>query len=247
LYRVLLVDDEPPALEGLQIMIPWEKEGFTVCGQCLDGAAALEAVKADTPDLIVTDLYMPGIGGIELMKKARDHGYQGAFVVVSGHQEFTLAREAMSFRVAGYLLKPLDPEEAVQTLTEVRLFLKENEVHSGAGGSESNRLFQAMRASVEVHFAQDISLLALGRELNHDPAYLGRVFRRETGQAFRPWLNEYRLNRAAERIRAEKTPIHRIAREAGYVKYAYFLEKFKQRFGVNPEEYRRSDKRALFE
>ena len=242
MYRVLLVDDEPPALEGLQIMIPWEREGFCVCGQCLDGATALEAVKADAPDLIVTDLYMPGIGGIELMSRARDHGYQGAFVVVSGHQEFALAREAMRFKVAGYLLKPLDPEEAAQALCEVRLFLKENEQHSEVGGSESNRLYKAMRAYIAAHFASDVSLASIGQALNHDPAYLGRVFRRETGQAFRPWLNEYRLSRAAERIRAEKTPIHHIAREAGYVKYAYFLEKFKQRFGVNPEEYRRNDK-----
>lgn len=242
MYRVLLVDDEPPALEGLQIMIPWEREGFTVCGKCLDGAAALAAIQADAPDLTVTDLYMPGIGGIELMKRARDEGYQGAFVVVSGHQEFKLAREAMRFHVAGYLLKPLDPEEAVQTLHEVRRFLGEGGPGPGAGQSDRQRLSQAVRAYIQAHYTEELSLLALGRELNHDPAYLGRVFRRETGQGFRQWLNGYRLFRAAERIRAEKTPIHRIAKETGYVKYAYFLEKFKEHYGVNPEEYRRNDK-----
>lgn len=240
MYCVMLVDDEPRSLEGMTLLIDWEAEGFRICAQCANGRQALALLPTAQPDLIVTDLYMPEMGGLDLMKAARQAGYTGQFMILSGHPEFSLAREAMSLGVAGYLLKPPDAQEAADTLREVRQALLVRQSMQPPSEAEPEASLAArIHEYIAAHFAQDISLGSMGQALNHNPAYLGRLFQREMGENFRPWLHAYRLDRAAERLRSEAISAYVIAGEVGYLKYAYFLEKFKQRFGMTPERYRK--------
>ena len=118
--RVMLVDDEPLALEGLALLIDWSKEGFMICASCDSGHSALELLSAARPHLIVTDINMRNMNGLQLMAAARERGYDGAFLVVSGYSDFEYAQQAMRFSVAGYLLKPIDPREASDVLEHVR-------------------------------------------------------------------------------------------------------------------------------
>ncbi|MEG0901759.1 MAG: response regulator, partial [Clostridia bacterium] len=120
MLRVMLVDDEPMALEGLELLIDWRTEGFEICASCNGGVAALAELDAARPDLIVTDIRMPQVDGLELMRLAKERGYTGQFVVVSGYGEFNYAQQALLLGVAGYLLKPLDSSETVDVLEHVR-------------------------------------------------------------------------------------------------------------------------------
>jgi two-component system response regulator YesN len=128
MLRVMFVDDEPMALEGLAIIIDWKKEGFTVCASCKSGTEALESLSSTKPHLIMTDIRMPDMDGLSLMSAARARGYEGAFIVVSGYSEFEYAKKAMRIGVAGYLLKPIDPFEASQALEQVRKELIDKEL-----------------------------------------------------------------------------------------------------------------------
>lgn len=120
MLRVMLVDDEPLALEGLELLIDWQKEGFAVCAACGSGREALALWAEARPHLIVTDIRMADMDGMRLMERARAAGYTGAFLIVSGYGDFEYAKEAMRLGVAGYLLKPIDPGEAAQVLERVR-------------------------------------------------------------------------------------------------------------------------------
>jgi two-component system response regulator YesN len=120
MLRVMFVDDEPMALEGLALLIDWKKEGFAICASCKSGAEALKSLPNAKPHLIMTDIRMQDMDGLTLMSEAREHGYEGAFIVVSGYSEFEYAKKAMRIGVAGYLLKPIDPFEASQALEQVR-------------------------------------------------------------------------------------------------------------------------------
>lgn len=119
MFRVLLADDEVLALEGLQTLIDWNKCGFEVAAVARDGAQALEQLRKVQPDLVVTDLYMPLLDGLGLMEAARQEGYTGEFLIVSGYSEFSYAHRALSLKAAGYLLKPIDTEEAEKVVRSV--------------------------------------------------------------------------------------------------------------------------------
>lgn len=125
MFKVLLVDDEPMALEALKIVADWEELGFTICGECGNGDEALKKIKDMKPDLVVTDLKMPGMGGLELIKKVtEDVSPDTIFIIVSGYDEFDYAKKAMQYGIRYYLLKPVFKNEFSEVLVEIADQLK---------------------------------------------------------------------------------------------------------------------------
>ncbi len=120
MFKVMLIDDEPLALEGLETLIDWKAQGFAVVAKCRDGMDAMSTIDSATPDLIVTDIYMPGPDGIALMAQLRARGYDGEFLIVSGYGEFEKARKALHMGASGYILKPVEPDEAAAAIATAR-------------------------------------------------------------------------------------------------------------------------------
>jgi two-component system, response regulator YesN len=120
MYRVVLADDETIALEGLRMLTDWEELGFEICGVCENGEDALSAVTECSPDLVVTDIRMPGIDGLELIRRVRQLDIQQPiFIVLSGYAEFEYARTALRYGVRHYMLKPVMDTEWDKVLAEV--------------------------------------------------------------------------------------------------------------------------------
>lgn len=142
MYSVLLVDDEPWAIEGLQMFVDWEGLGFRICGVCENGAEALSAARELMPDVIVTDIRMPQMDGLELIGQL--HGEREApveFVVLSAYSEFAFAKRAMQLGVHHYLLKPVIEEEAAEVLSQIRMRLDTRRTFrrkEGGGGEEAS-------------------------------------------------------------------------------------------------------------
>ncbi|PYG89179.1 two-component system response regulator YesN [Ruminiclostridium sufflavum DSM 19573] len=112
MLKVLLVDDEPYMLEGLRVMIDWKSYGFNICGEASNGEDALEIIKMSDPDLIITDIRMPRMDGLELIRTACEKLRSTAkFVILSGYDDFNYAKQAMMYKIKNYLLKPLDDDE----------------------------------------------------------------------------------------------------------------------------------------
>ncbi|MCM3630747.1 response regulator [Paenibacillus glycanilyticus] len=126
MYRVLLVDDEPFAIEGLQLLIDWEKNGFEVEAVCGDGEEAARLIRESKPDLVVTDIRMPFMDGLELITQMRLEGHkQTKFVVMSGYSDFEYARRALHLGVSHYLTKPIMSDEADEVLESLNKVLGE--------------------------------------------------------------------------------------------------------------------------
>nr|WP_145406152.1 response regulator [Paenibacillus xylanexedens] len=126
MYKVLLVDDEPFAIEGLQLLIDWRKFGFEINGVCANGEEAVEAIRTSKPDLVVTDIHMPAMNGLELIEEARRQGYDSTmFVITSGYSDFNYARQAIRLGVSNYLTKPVDTVEADDMLERLAYELKQ--------------------------------------------------------------------------------------------------------------------------
>lgn len=120
-YKVLLVDDEPPIREGISESIDWNGLGFELAGACADGMEALEFIKKSPPDVLLTDICMPYLNGIELAKYVYENHYKDIkTILITGFQEFDYAQKALRFKVSEYVLKPVTPAELTKTLLKVR-------------------------------------------------------------------------------------------------------------------------------
>ena len=120
MIKVLIIDDEPSIRIGLEHMIPWIDLGFNVIGVGVNGIDGLEKIETLNPDLVILDMEMPGLNGIDVLKKAKSKGYKFKSIVLTGYSEFKYAKECISLDVHSYLLKPLDEDELIQNLKEIK-------------------------------------------------------------------------------------------------------------------------------
>ncbi|PZD93043.1 DNA-binding response regulator [Paenibacillus sambharensis] len=125
MYNVLLVDDERIILEGIASVVEWDKHGTRLAGKAVDGREAQQMIEHNPPDIVITDIRMPEMTGIELIAWAKDK-YPGiVFIILSGHEEFSSAQTAMKFGVRHYLLKPCSEQQIMQVLGEAVAELNE--------------------------------------------------------------------------------------------------------------------------
>lgn len=120
MYKLYLLDDEPFILEGLKYIIDWEEYGFNVVGTSSNGEDGFNFIKNEDVDLIITDIMMPKMTGLELISNLKKINHNAKFIVLSAFQEFQYAKEAISMGAENYLTKPIDEEELIQTIEEVK-------------------------------------------------------------------------------------------------------------------------------
>lgn len=116
MYKLLLVDDEPIIREGLERMIDWEKLNLKMTASCPNAIAALDSMTDDMPDILLTDIRLPGMTGLELVQRAVALHPMLQCIVPSGYDTFQYAQEALKYGVIEYLLKPCDQEELENAL-----------------------------------------------------------------------------------------------------------------------------------
>ncbi|MGN1187174.1 MAG: response regulator [Lachnospiraceae bacterium] len=129
---VLIADDEKNIREGIKCIIDWEALGFTVCGEAGNGEEALKQIMALRPGLVLLDIKMPKLSGLEVVENAREQGYNGKFLILSGFSDFKYAQTAIRLGVDNYITKPIDEDElveAVRRIGEEIKTAKENESH----------------------------------------------------------------------------------------------------------------------
>src|SRR5690554_4350705 len=119
MYRVLLVDDERIIIEGISSIIDWGSYGTELIGTARNGLEAYEFIVMHEPDIVITDIRMPGMDGLQLVQKVRENDHHVQFIMLSGFGEFDYARKAMRYGVKHYLLKPCNEQLITQALTEV--------------------------------------------------------------------------------------------------------------------------------
>jgi len=119
MYNVLIVDDEENIREGLIKIIHWEDYGFEICGEAENGYKALQMIEKHRPTIVLTDIRMPEMNGIELLQNIQKTSAKTRTVVISGYDDFDYVRNAMRYGAINYLLKPIDIDELTNTIVEV--------------------------------------------------------------------------------------------------------------------------------
>lgn len=127
---LLIADDESSIRMGLKCIVDWNELGFTICGEAANGEEALARILALNPSLVLLDVKMPKMHGTEVIRRAREAGFQGKCIILSGYSDFKYAQEAIKSGVRFYLTKPIDEDELYQTVSEIKQELAEEKQHS---------------------------------------------------------------------------------------------------------------------
>lgn len=123
MIRVMIVDDEPYIRQGLRILIDWEYHGFVVCQEAANGLEAVKLMRNSEIDLVITDIKMPKMDGLELIEYTRKHISKNIrFIILSGFYEFEYAKKAIKYDVADYVLKPVQKDELIKVLNDYKEF-----------------------------------------------------------------------------------------------------------------------------
>lgn len=120
MLRTVIIDDEELIRRGLEVTIPWEELGFEIVGFASDGEQAIEVLKDTMPDVIITDIRMPFMTGLELIEFIKPLLPNAYIVIISGHDEFHYAQKALQFGVYDFILKPFDLDHLVKTLKKIK-------------------------------------------------------------------------------------------------------------------------------
>ncbi len=156
MFKVFLVDDEELVIKSLIASVNWNEYGYEVVGYALSGTEAFEAITRIKPDVVFTDIRMPGMSGLELIKKVKEAGSRALVILISGYAEFAFAQKAINYGAFGYCLKPFDDDEIAgylnkatailedrQSSSETKIldFIEENNVQAQDGLRKALKLF----------------------------------------------------------------------------------------------------------
>lgn len=380
MIKVMIVDDEPFIRQGLRILIDWEKYGYSICAEAANGKEAAEKLRAEEYDLVITDIKMPNMNGIELIEYTwLNISKQVRFILLSGFYEFEYAKKAIKYGAVDYILKPVQKEELIKILINSKELypqhkedgkeldpqhkedskglypqhkedkrksenlgrmvldpsltlnkemmdqlvrdIEENdtekilnrieliyehfkrfatdpdiikinldyllfnlislakELDPDRDQKEVLRMINqsgyeqiSVRVSVKhfkefalkyakyltelrhhalsgvladtekeitEHYMENLSLKSLSEKYYINSAYLGQIFKKKFGITFKDYLNNYRIDRAAEMLLRSNEKIYLIANAVGQNNTDYFISKFVQAKGLTPLQYRK--------
>lgn len=123
--KIVAIDDDFQVLNRMKTSIPWADWGFDWVGEALDGKEGLKLVREMGPDVVISDIYMPDMTGLDMIEHLRSEGYEGEIVILSGYNDFEYARQAMRMQVNDYLSKPISMEELGRVMKNILLKLEE--------------------------------------------------------------------------------------------------------------------------
>jgi two-component system, response regulator YesN len=183
-YRVLIVDDEEPARETLKYLIDWGSTSYEIAGFAKNGKEALDAYKELEPHLIITDIQMPVMDGLELIKNIRTEDRSQKFVILSCHENFRYAKEAIKQGVSDYLLKDLLTPQDLYSLLEKVKYEIQNEARSESLNYE--------------HKPFPVSNESFHKEERKNTALQDIVFENLTDKVLKNYISEFNLDLSAK-------------------------------------------------
>lgn len=242
MLKVLLVEDEAVIRRGLRFQMDWTAVGCTVVGEASDGERGLELISSLQPDIVITDIRMQGMDGLEMLAAGKKI-HQFDAVIISGYGEFDYAKKAIGLGVEDYLLKPIDLSELAACLNRIslqRVQHKKEKAYTAEGhmgldpGKMNSRYVSAMLRYIQKHYADRISITDVSQELKLSCTYLNAKFKAETGYTFHDFLNYYRICKAVELQMQGEYRLYEIAEMVGFSDYKYFNKVYKKYVGYAP-------------
>lgn len=234
LYRILLVDDEEQFRTTITSCFPWSQMGYEIAAQASNGEEALKLLRRYKYDLVLCDIQMPIVSGIDLAKNIAEMEDAPIIIFFSGFQEFEYAKKAMIYGVRDYIVKPIRFDELSEVLRKVKTSLEHNK------GKENDHISfeKKVQQYVEEHL-KDVCLQECANVLHMNPSYVSWLYKQKTGENFSDLVLGKRMKRAAELLKTEGVRVYEVSEEVGYSNSNNFTKIFHSYYGIAPKEYQR--------
>ena len=249
MYRVVLVDDEQIILQGLLRVFPWDDYQCKVAGTCTDGMEGLRLIRKERPHIVLTDIRMPNMNGLEMIAALQSEFPHIQVSVLTAYRDFNYAQQAMHLGVCRYMLKPSrmsELKEAFQHMTDTLRGLPQEpapEVEPDSTQNEAgNFVARAALQYIKEHFTEHITLSDVADNVYVSQWHLSKLINGHLGQSFFDIVNGLRIEKAKELLAIPTIKVHEIAQEMGYGDVAHFSKNFKKLTGLSPMEYRSTRK-----
>lgn len=238
MISVVVADDEKTIRRGLIKALEGLDMALAVIGEARDGEEALELVKKTSPDVILLDINMPKMNGLDFAKELKDNGSGTKIIMVTGYDDYEYIRTALKIGVFDYILKPVNQGVLMTVLKEVSEAI-EKERNPIDFEFESEDIVGVVLKEIENRYAdQDLRLSVLSDQLYVSTASLSRGIKKRTGKTFSDYLTELRVQKAKEILGSGRdVMIYSVAERVGYSSQHYFCRIFKEYTGYTPSAY----------
>ena len=252
--NILCVDDDAMIVKGLSTIIQRFALPNTQIFGATSGVHALEMLKHNAFDVVISDIDMPLMSGLEMIHEARRLGYCENFIVLTGYDKFEYTREAIRNHVCDYMLKPINRQELCENLRTLQAKIEDahpvahvderlNAVGLGCFDASRDDLPAKMRQLLEyidTHYPLDISLEMLGERLKLHPNYICTLFREHLSTSFLRYLDIVRLKKSAQILLNDPgATIRDVAAASGFLSDSHFYKVCKKRLGCTPANLRK--------
>lgn len=269
MLKIVIADDEEFIRMGLASM-PWSEMEIEVSGSARNGMEVLELLKEKDADILLTDIRMPGMTGIELSRKVLEIQPDIKIILLTGYGEFEYAQDAIKLGIFDYILKPSTPDGIFDCVgrakdrilqekkQEAYVHLIQKELQNFSTLEQANSLLGARpdadgeEGLIEMiirylgeHYAENVTLAALADFTHFNTDYLSRVIKQKTGQKFLGILTGIRVSHAARLLSDTQLKNYEIANRVGINDERYFGQVFKKIYGVTPSQYRKARQKGM--
>ena len=238
MYRVYFIEDKPLVLAAFMTKPVFLECGFINIGHSVNPRDAIIEIKALRPDVVFTDLKMPGMSGVELMDTLRQCGYEGEFVIVSAYSEFQESRKFFKMEGFDYLLKPVSDNDLLALLETLSVKLAKKRATDYSPIETPSPDLNKITAYLHAHMSEKNTLESIGEKFHIKPNSICNLFSRYLDTTFTAYLTHIRMKEAASLLKTTQKAVKEIALICGYSNYFYFCRVFKDAFSCTPTEYR---------
>lgn len=251
MIRVFLADDDEWILDRLKTIISWQSYGFEVVGEAFDGNMAYDKINLLMPDIVFTDIVMPGKSGLEILSHINKASYRMDVVILTGYAEFKYAQEACKLGAFDFLLKPLEKENLIDTLERLKrkyLIMHDQEdeqlIQPVAVKDTNNATLKIILHYIESNLGDNLHLYQIAEKYHFNASYISQLFKKELDTSFSEYVIRKRMDMAMKLLLETPLPIKIICQNVGISDYFYFNKLFKKYKGVTPSQLR-ADRKGL--
>ncbi|HEY1352465.1 MAG TPA: response regulator [Ktedonobacteraceae bacterium] len=249
LYRIVVAEDEEIARRALRLLCERSRCPVEVACEARTGRQVLEALEQVRPHIILMDVVMPGMDGLETTRLVRARFPETKVAIVSAYDTFDYAQQALRAGAVDYLLKPVRPAQLEAFLARLCNELDTARAprlnaplppEGGADALPHAYVLRRVREFIATHYAHSLSLEQLAGQVALSPPYLSRIFRQEMGCTYIEYLTRVRMEAARRLLRTTTLSLAQISVAIGYQNPNYLSTLFKAHEGLTASAYRRA-------